>query len=162
MELSSQIAEGSVLLEEIQPGQLSPGEFSHRVRNVVEQHGARIVMLDSLNGYLNAIPQNEAPLLRMHELLSFLCHKGVATLMVVAQHGIVGSSMVTPLDVSYLADTVILLRFFEAAGVVRRAVSVMKRRAGPHESTIREFGIGPDRLRVGDPLSEFQGVLTGV
>jgi circadian clock protein KaiC len=162
MNLSSALADGAMSLEQIEPGQLSPGEFSQRVRNAVDQHNARIVMIDSLNGYLNAIPQNEAPLLRMHELLSYLCHKGVATLIVVAQHGIVGSNMTTPLDVSYLADTVVLLRFFEASGTVRRAVSIVKRRAGPHESTIREFRIGPDSLRLGDPLSEFQGVLTGV
>ena len=162
MNLSSRIADGSVSLEQIEPGQLSPGEFSYRVRHAVEQRGARIVMIDGLNGYLNAIPQIEAPLLRMHELLSFLGHRGVATLIVVAQHGIVGASMTTPLDVSYLADTVVLLRFFEASGTVRRAVSVMKRRAGPHESTIREYQIGPQQLHVGDPLSEFQGVLTGV
>jgi circadian clock protein KaiC len=98
----------------------------------------------------------------MHELLSFLNERGVATLMIVAQHGIVGSNMQTPLDVSYLADSVVLLRFFESHGTVRRALSVMKKRSGPHESTIREFQIGPDRLHVGKALSEFQGVLSGI
>jgi circadian clock protein KaiC len=162
MNVSGGIADGSVTLQQIEPGELSPGEFSHRVRIAVEEKGARVVLIDSLNGYLNAIPQVEAPLVRMHELLSFLNERGVVTLIVVAQHGIVGSNMTTPLDVSYLADTVVLLRFFEAGGMVRRALSVMKKRSGPHESTIREIQLGPSRLFVGKALSEFQGVLTGV
>ena len=162
MRLGERIESGHVSLRQIDPGDMSPGEFSHRVRVAVERDGARVILIDSLNGYLNAIPQVEAPLVRMHELLSYLNEHGVVTLMVVAQHGIVGANMATPIDVSYLADTVILLRFFESAGVVRRAVSVMKKRSGPHESTIREFQIGPERLRVGAALSEFQGVLTGV
>lgn len=162
MDLGRRLEDGTVTLKQIEPGEMSPGEFSFRVRTAVERDNARVVLIDSLNGYLNAIPQVEAPLVRMHELLSYLNERGVATLMVVAQHGIVGSHMTTPLDVSYLADTVVLLRFFESTGVVRRAVSVMKKRSGPHESTIREFQIGPDRLRVGAALSDFQGVLTGV
>ena len=162
MNMSERLNGGEVALTQIEPGEMSPGEFSHRVRTAVERDNARIVMIDSLNGYLNAIPQVEAPLVRMHELLSFLNERGVITLMVVAQHGIVGSNMATPIDVSYLADTVVLLRFFESTGVVRRAVSVMKKRSGPHESTIREFQLGPDKLRVGAALSDFQGVLTGV
>jgi circadian clock protein KaiC len=162
MRLAERIKSGHVSLKQIDPGDLSPGEFSHRVRMAVEREHARVVLIDSLNGYLNAIPQVEAPLVRMHELLSYLNERGVVTLIVVAQHGIVGSNMATPLDVSYLADTVVLLRFFESAGVVRRAVSVMKKRSGPHESTIREFQLGPDRLHVGAALSDFQGVLTGV
>ena len=162
MRLSERIAEGSVLLQQIEPGEMSPGEFSHRVRVAVKRDAVRVVLVDGLNGYLNAIPQVEAPLVRMHELLSFLNESGVVTLMVVAQHGIVGSHMTTPLDVSYLADAVVLLRFFESQGTVRRALSVMKKRTGPHESTIREFSIGPGRLHVGKALSDFQGVLTGI
>jgi circadian clock protein KaiC len=162
MRLGERIESGQVMLNQVDPGEMSPGEFSYRVRLAVERDGARVILIDSLNGYLNAIPQVEAPLVRMHELLSYLNERGVATLIVVAQHGIVGANMATPLDVSYLADTVILLRFFESAGTVRRALSVMKKRSGPHESTIREFQIGPERLRVGAALSEFQGVLTGV
>jgi circadian clock protein KaiC len=162
MRVGEHLKSGDVSLTQIDPGDMSPGEFSYRVRTAVERDGARVVLIDSLNGYLNAIPQVEAPLVRMHELLSYLNEHGVVTLIVVAQHGIVGSHMATPLDVSYLADTVVLLRFFESAGVVRRALSVMKKRSGPHESTIREFQIGPERLRVGKALSEFQGVLTGV
>jgi len=161
MKLSGRLADGSVALQQIEPGDMSPGEFSNRVCQAVEQ-GARVVMIDSLNGYLNAIPQVEEPLVRMHELLSFLNERGVATLIIVAQHGIVGSNMPTPIDVSYLADSVLLLRFFEARGVVRRALSVMKKRSGAHEATIRELQLGPDGVHVGRALSEFQGVLTGV
>ena len=162
MRVGERLKSGHVSLKQIDPGDLSPGEFSHRVRMAVERDGARVIVIDSLNGYLNAIPQVEAPLVRMHELLSYLNEHSVVTLMVVAQHGIVGTHMATPLDVSYLADTVVMLRFFESAGTVRRAISVMKKRSGPHESTIREFQLGPDRLRVGSALSDFQGVLTGV
>jgi circadian clock protein KaiC len=162
MQLSARLADGSVTIQQVEPGEMSPGEFSFRVRQAVERDDARVILIDGLNGYLNAIPQVEAPLVRMHELLSFLNERGVATLMIVAQHGIVGAQMQTPLDVSYLADSVVLLRFFESQGMVRRAVSVMKKRSGPHESTIREFRIGPERLHVGKALSEFQGVLTGV
>jgi circadian clock protein KaiC len=162
MRIGSRLADGSVTVQQVEPGEMSPGEFSFRVRQAVERDGARVILIDGLNGYLNAIPQVEAPLVRMHELLSFLNERGVATLMIVAQHGIVGSNMQTPLDVSYLADSVVLLRFFESHGTVRRALSVMKKRSGPHESTIREFQIGPDRLHVGKALSEFQGVLSGI
>ena len=162
MGISERVRSGDVILQQIEPGEMSPGEFSHRVVTAVNRDGARVVVIDSLNGYLNAIPQVEAPLVRMHELLSFLNDRGVATIIIVAQHGVVGSHMVTPLDVSYLADTVVLLRFFEAHGMVHRALSVMKKRSGTHESTIRELRIGPNRLHVGRALSDFQGVLTGV
>jgi circadian clock protein KaiC len=162
MDVSARLADGTVSLHQIEPGEMSPGEFSFRVREAVERDSTRVILIDGLNGYLNSIPQVEAPLVRMHELLSFLNERGVVTLMVVAQHGIVGANMSTPLDVSYLADSVVLLRFFESQGVVRRALSVMKKRTGPHEATIREFQIGPDRLHVGKALSEFQGVLTGI
>jgi circadian clock protein KaiC len=161
MNVLSRRAEGTLSLQQIEPGQLSPGEFSSRVRGSVEA-GARVVVIDSLNGYLNAIPQVEAPLVRMHELLTYLNEREVCTVLIAAQHGIVGAHMATPLDVSYLADTVLLLRFFESAGTVRRALSVMKKRTGRHEAAIRELQIGPDRVHVGNPLSEFQGVLSGV
>ena len=162
MRLSARLRDGSVTVDQIEPGVMSPGEFSHRVAAAVNHGGARVVLIDSLNGYLNAIPQVEAPLVRMHELLSFLNERGVATIIVVAQHGVVGARMISPLDVSYLADTVVLLRFFEAHGLVRRALSVMKKRTGRHEATIRELRIGPDQVQVGAALSDFQGVLTGV
>jgi len=161
MNMSARLAEGSVSIAQIEPGELSPGEFSYRVCRAVDA-GARIVMIDSLNGYLNAIPTASAPLVRMHELLSFLNERGVATLLIAAQHGLIGTTMPVPLDVSYLADCVVMLRYFEAEGAVRKAVSVVKKRSGEHEATIREFGIEGGRVRVGDPLTEFHGVLTGV
>ena len=162
MGMSGRLAAGTVSIEQVEPGELSPGEFAHRVVDAVVRRDAKVVVIDSLNGYLNAIPQVEAPLVRMHELLSFLNERGVATIIIVAQHGVVGSRMTTPLDVSYLADTVVLLRFFESRGMVHRALSVMKKRTGGHEATIRELRLGPDRIHVGRALSDFQGVLTGV
>ena len=162
MRVSEQIRSGRLVAQQIEPGQLSPGEFSHRICQDVERRGTRTVLIDSINGYLHAIPQSDAPLARMHELLSFLNERGVATLLVLAQHGIIGSSMTTPLDVSYLADTVMVLRFFEAQGQVRRAISVVKMRTRTHESTIRELKLGPGRVHVGAALTDFHGVLTGV
>jgi circadian clock protein KaiC len=161
MDVSGRRASGSLSIDQIEPGDMSPGEFSYRVCRRVDQ-GCSVVMIDSLNGYLNAIPTTSSPLVRMHELLAFLNERGVATLLVAAQHGIIGTQMVAPIDVSYLADCVIMMRYFEAAGMVRKAVSVMKKRTGSHETAIREFGIEASRVRVGAPLAEFHGVLTGV
>ena len=162
MGLSAQVATGRVSVDQVEPGELSPGEFSHRVCERVDGAGARVVLIDSLNGYLNAIPTNHAPLVRMHELIAYLNERDVTTLLVAAQHGIMGMNMAAPVDVTYLADTVMLFRFFEAAGSVRKAVSVVKKRTGPHETTIREFTIGKDGIKVGDPLTQFHGVMTGV
>jgi len=162
MRLSEHIASGRVRVHQVEPGDLSPGEFSQLVRDEVEQHGARAILIDSINGYQHAIPQSDAPLARMHELLSYLNERSVATLIVLAQHGIVGTAMTTPLDVSYLADTVLVFRFFEAQGRVRRAISVVKMRTRIHEQTIRELQLGPGRLHIGNALTEFEGVLTGV
>jgi circadian clock protein KaiC len=121
-----------------------------------------VVLIDSLNGYLHAIPTGHAPLVRMHELVAYLNDRHVATLLIAAQHGIMGMQMMAPVDVTYLADCVVLFRFFEAAGMVRKAISVVKKRTGAHEITIREYAIGPDRIRVGEPLADFHGVMTGV
>jgi circadian clock protein KaiC len=121
-----------------------------------------VVIIDSLNGYLNAMPSERFLLMHMHELLTYLGQQSVLTILVVAQHGMMGQAMQAPVDVTYLADTVILLRYFEAAGEVRQALSVMKKRKGGHERTIREMRIGPGGLRIGLPLHEFHGVLTGV
>ena len=162
LRFSDRVAAGRINIDQIEPGELSPGEFSHRVCERVDREGCRLVMIDSLNGYLHAIPTGHAPLVRMHELLAYLNERDVATLLVSAQHGIVGMSMTAPIDVSYLADLVVLFRFFEAEGQVRKAVSVVKKRTGAHETAIRELVVGPDRLRVGPPLTEFHGVLTGV
>jgi circadian clock protein KaiC len=162
MRTSEAVKAGTLIVEQVEPGDTSPGQFSHRVRECVEQNGVTVVTIDTLNGYLSAIPTTDVPLVRLHELLSYLNEAHVATLVIVAQHGIIGATMPVPLDISYLADAAVLLRFFEAQGEVRKAISVVKKRTGAHECTIREFQIGPDRVYFGDPLVEFHGVLTGV
>jgi circadian clock protein KaiC len=152
---------GALIIEQIDAAELSPGEFSHRVRGCVVDQGAGMVVIDSLNGFRAAMPEEQSLLLHMHELLQYLNRRGVSTFLTVAQHGLVGD-MQTPVDVTYLADTVILMRYFEAAGRVRRAVSVVKKRTGAHEDTIREFQIAGQGIQVGPVLREFQGVLHGV
>ena len=153
---------GSLILEQVDAAEVAPGEFAHRVRCCIEQTGARTVVIDSLNGYQAAMPEEKQLILHMHELLQFLNRQGVNTFLTVAQHGLVGD-MRAPVDVTYLADTVILLRYFEAAGRVRRAISVIKKRTSAHEDTIREYRIGGDQcIWLGEPLSNFQGVLRGV
>jgi circadian clock protein KaiC len=162
MDVSGSLRSGRLVATQVEPGELSPGEFSQRVSEDVDRRGTRMVLIDSINGYLHAIPQSGAPLARLHELLSSLNERGVATILVLAQHGIIGTTMTTPLDVSYLADTVIMLRFFEAHGQVRRAVSAVKMRTRVHETSIRELKLGPGKIHVGEALAEFHGVLTGV
>jgi circadian clock protein KaiC len=152
---------GQLLIVQTDAAELSPGEFAHRVCRTVDTAGIKTVVIDSLNGYQAAMPEENSLTLHIHELLQFLNRHGATTFMTVAQHGLVGD-MQAPIDVTYLADTVILLRYFEAAGRVRRAVSIIKKRSGTHESTIREYQIGDDGLRVGPPLEGFQGVLRGV
>ncbi len=152
---------GSLIIEQVDAAELSPGEFAARVRKCVSQEQIKTVVIDSLNGYQAAMPQEQFLVLHIHELLQYLNRQGASTFLTVAQHGLVGD-MKAPVDVTYLADTVILLRYFEAAGHVRRAVSVIKKRAGRHEKTIREYDIGPDGLTLGEPLHGFQGVLRGV
>jgi circadian clock protein KaiC len=162
MDASGRLSSGRLVIEQVDPGVTSPGEFSHRVRRFVEDEGVRLIGIDTLNGYLNAIPTTDAPIIRMHELLSFLNERDVVTLIVLAQHGMFGASMSAPLDLSYLADAIVSLRFFEAGGEVRKAISVVKKRTGTHETSIRELMLGPDRIRVGSPLRDFHGVLTGI
>lgn len=152
---------GSLHIEQVDAAEMSPGEFAHRVRARVDEAQAKTVVIDSLNGYQAAMPQENALILHVHELLQYLNRQGANTFLTVAQHGLVGD-MNAPVNVTYLADTVILLRYFEALGRVRRAVSVIKKRTGAHEESIREFQITKDGLVVGDPLVEFQGVLRGV
>ena len=152
---------GELHLEQVDAAELSPGEFAYRVRNAVSKIGAKTVLIDSLNGYEAAMPERNSLILHIHELLQYLNRQGATTFLTVAQHGLVGD-MQTPVDVTYLADTVVLLRYFEAAGNVRRAISVIKKRAGAHEETIREFWMGRSGLKLGDPLVAFQGVLRGV
>jgi circadian clock protein KaiC len=162
MKLDEHVDSGRVTIEQVEPGEMSPGEFAHRVCERVDRGGVRIVMIDSLNGYLHAIPTSHSPLVRMHELIAYLNERGVATLLVSAQHGILGMSMASPVDVSYLADAVVLFRFFEAEGEVRKAISVVKKRTGGHEAAIRELAVGPRSIRVGAPLKDFHGIMTGV
>jgi circadian clock protein KaiC len=152
---------GKLVIEQIDAAELTPGEFSERVRVCVEKNGARTVIIDSLNGYQAAMPEEQALILHMHELLQYLNRQGATTFLTVAQHGLVGD-MKAPVDVTYLADTVILLRYFEALGRVRRAISIVKKRTGAHEDTIREFMIGSNGITLGEPLTGFQGVLRGV
>ena len=150
---------GQLSLQHVDPAELSPGELIAMIRQHVEA-GVQLVALDSLTGYQNAMPEESYLILHMHELLSYLGQQGVVTLLVLAQHGLVGA-MQSSVDLTYISDTVLLLRFFEAAGRIRRALSVMKKRTGPHEHAIREFRIGSDGVRVGPALAQFQGVLTG-
>ena len=161
MDLEQQIATARIQVRQVDPAELSPGEFVQEVRRAVEQNGSRILIIDSLNGYINAMPEERYLLLQLHELFTYLGQQGVTTFLVVAQHGLVGRDMQSPIDASYVADTVILLRYFEVRGEVRQAISVMKKRSGWHERTIRELRIDELGLRVGAPLSAFQGVLNG-
>lgn len=153
---------GTVQLEQIDPAELSPGEFVHRVRTSVERDHAKVVVIDSLNGYLNAMPEEQFLTAQLHELLMYLGGRGVTTIMVVAQHGLMGSGMKTPVDTSYLADSVVLFRYFEASGTIKKAISVMKKRSGKHEDTIRELSFGADGITVSESLVEYRGILTGV
>ena len=160
MDLSQAAEDGRLTARQVDPAELSPGEFVDTVRRAVVEDNVRVVVIDSLNGYLNAMPEERFLVIQLHELLSFLSQQGVATLLVVTQHGLVGA-MQAPLDVTYLADSVVLLRFFEAQGELRRAISVMKKRTGSHERTIRELYLTSSGLRLGEPLRELHGVLTG-
>lgn len=153
---------GLLEMRQFDPAELSPGEFTCYVQEAVEERNARLIVIDSLNGYLNAMPSERFLLVQMHELLMYLGKRGVVTLLVMAQHGMMGSAMQTPVDISFLADTVILLRYFEAMGEVRQAISVVKKRRSAHERTIREMRLSNRGMVIGEPLREFQGVLTGV
>jgi len=160
IDLEPGLSSGSIVVQQIDPAELTPGEFSHAIRNVVER-GAKVIMIDSLNGYLNAMPEERFLTIQLHELLAYLGQQGVATLLIGAHQGVIGGVMQSPVDASYLADAVILLRFFEARGEVRQAISVMKKRGGFHERTIREFKLDRDGISVGEALRKFRDVLTG-
>ena len=147
--------------QQVDPAELSPGELSGMIRQQVAD-GVGVVVLDSLSGYQNAMPEEQFLLLQMHELLTYLNQQGVLTILVLAQHGLVGTNMQSPVDLTYLSDNVLLLRYFEAAGELRRAISVLKKRTGGHEPSIREYRIDKLGIRVGEPLSQFTGILTGV
>jgi circadian clock protein KaiC len=159
-ELRRHFDRGSFKLRQVDPAQLSPGEFAQIVRQGVAG-GDRLVVIDSLNGYKNAMPEERFLSLHLHELLAFLGQQGAVTLMVMAQNGLVGPALESPVELSYLADTVLLLRYFESGGEVRHALSVMKKRTGRHEKTVRELRMGPQGLRVGRRLTDFTAVLSG-
>ncbi|MCA1434235.1 AAA family ATPase [Bradyrhizobium sp. BRP20] len=158
--LDKHLASGKIRFQQIDPAELSPGEFAATLRRSVEVDNARIIVIDSLNGYLNAMPDERFLVLQMHELLSYLAQQGVLTILILAQHGLVGP-MDTPLDLSYLSDAVVMLRYFEFAGTVRRALSVVKKRSGGHEHGIREFRLGSSGIKLGPPLHEFSGIFSG-
>jgi circadian clock protein KaiC len=162
MDLREPEAASRVSLQQIDPAELSPGDLVNRVRNAVEVDGVSTVIIDSLNGYLHALPDDKFVFPQLHELLSYLRQRGVVTILIVAQHGVVGSTMNAVVDVSYLADTILILRHFEVEGRVRKAISVLKKRTGMHEDTIRELKMGHGGVALGPPLSAFRGILTGV
>jgi circadian clock protein KaiC len=163
LDLTPHLASGMVTIQQVDPAELSPGEFTSVVRRAANgddgRAPARIVVIDSLNGYLHAMPEERFLTAQLHELLTYLGHKGVVSFLVMAQHGMIGH-MQSPVDTTYLADTVILFRYFEAAGEIRRAISVLKKRTGRHERTIREIHLDGG-IRIGEPLRDFEGVLTG-
>ncbi len=161
IDLQAMVDSGNLTVDQVDAAEMSPGQFSAMVRNCVETQGVRTVVIDSLNGYEAAMPEERALILHVHELIQYLNRRGISTFLTVAQHGLVGD-MSSPVDVTYLADTVILLRYFEALGHVLRAISVVKKRTGAHEDTIRQYRIGPEGFIFGDPIVEFQGVLRGV
>jgi circadian clock protein KaiC len=162
MPLEKPMAQGRLALRQIDPAEISPGEFAHSVVSTVERENTQLVVIDSLNGYISAMPDERLLDIRLHELLSYLAQRGVTTVMTLAQHGMLPSQSGTQAEVSYLADSLLSLRFFEAFGQVRKAISVLKKRSGHHEHSIREFQITDRGVRVGEPLHAFQGVLTGV
>ena len=156
------VRDGTIIVRQVDPAEMSPGQFAHVIREAVERDGVELVVIDSLNGYLSAMPQERQLVSQLHELLSYLGQRNVATVLVFGQHGMVGTQMSSSVDASYLADTIVMLRYFEVQGRVRKAISVVKKRSGPHEDTIREFAIGSAGIVVGRALTEFHGVLSGV
>jgi circadian clock protein KaiC len=161
LDIKQHVESGKLLLRQVDAAELSPGQFIHEIRELIEKQEVKLVIIDSLNGFLNAMPGEKFLAMQLHELLGYLSQKGITTVMALAQHGFVGMNVDTPVDVSYLADTVLLFRYFEAAGEVKKALSVIKKRSGEHESTIRELVMKKGTIRVGDVLVEFEGVLTG-
>ncbi|MDB6132553.1 MAG: kaiC [Verrucomicrobiales bacterium] len=161
MDLRPHVESGLVTLQQVDPAEISPGEFAHRIAQQVNKEGVRMLVIDSLNGYLNAMPVDRYLYLQLHELLAYLNQQGVISLMILTQTGVIGT-MHSKVDLSYLADTVVLLRYFEDRGAVKQAISVIKKRSGDHERTIREMSLGPNGVVIGQPLVHMQGVLTGI
>jgi circadian clock protein KaiC len=162
IELAKYVDAGTVTIQQVDPAEMSPGEFAHAIRRAVERQQAKVVVIDSLNGYLNSMPEERFLIIQLHELLTYLGQAGVATLLIGAHQGLIGGQMITPVDASYLADAVILMRYFESRGEVRQAISVVKKRGGSHERSIREFRLESGGISLGEPLRDFRGVLTGV
>jgi circadian clock protein KaiC len=161
MDLPPFIKRGLLSLEQIDPAEILPGEFVDRIRKAVAEQNCRMVVIDSINGYLNTMPEDRYLNMQLHELLAYLNQQGVISLLLLAQQGLIGQ-MTSQVDLTYLADTVVLLRYFESEGEVKQAISVMKKRSGAHERTIREFKVTQNGISVGAPLKEFHGVLTGI
>ncbi len=162
IELTDGMTSGMVTVQPVDPAELSPGEFAQRLRRAVECDGVKVIVIDSLNGYLNATPAERFLTIQLHEILSYLGQRGVATIIVGAHQGLIGGAMISPVDASYLADAVILLRYYETSGEVRQAISIVKKRGGAHERTIRDFKLTAKGIQIGEPLRKFRGVLTGV
>jgi circadian clock protein KaiC len=162
MELAAPMASGHLRVRQVDPAELSPGEFIDELRQAVTVHKATVIVIDSLNGYLNAMPDERFLIAQLHELLTFLGQGGVATMLVGAQHGLIGMHMQTPVDASYLSDAVVMLRYYESNGEVMQAISVVKKRGGAHERTIRSFMLTSNGIVIGEPLRHYRGILTGV
>ncbi len=162
IDLESFVKKGLLLLHQVDPAELSPGEFVSRVKESVEKQKASVVIIDSLNGYLNAMPEERFLIIQLHELLSYLNQQGATTILICAQHGLFGTSVAAPIDASYLADNVVLFRFYEMEGCVKKAISVVKKRSGPHESSIRELILGKNGVEVSPPMPHIQGILAGL
>jgi len=162
MSVEKERESGQLILRQVEPTELSPGEFANQVVEAVQKDNISLLLIDSINGYMQSMPEERLLPIQIHELLSFLANNGVTCIMTLVQHGIFGNPVDEAAEVSYLADTVVLMRYFEAGGDVRQAISVLKKRTGKHDRTIREFRIAQGGIRVGEPLSEFRGVLTGV
>jgi circadian clock protein KaiC len=161
IDLEGRVRQGWVSLHQVDPAEMSAGEFSDRILTAVEKEDVRHIVIDSLNGYLSAMPEERDVVLQLHELITYLGQRGVTTLIVLGQQGVVGGDIRVPIDVSYLSDTIILLRYFESAGAIRKAISVVKQRTANPEQTIREFWIDRNGIQIGEPLTAFEGVLTG-
>jgi circadian clock protein KaiC len=160
--LRQHAANGSLLVQQINPAEMSPAEFAYELQQAVTQRGVELICIDSLTGYVNAMPEECFLTLHLHDVLTWLGQRGVITLMVLNQHGLFESTVNSSLDLSYLSDTIVLLRFFEYQGAIHRALSIIKRRSGPHEHTIREMTLGPNGIAVSEPLRQFRGVLSGL
>lgn len=153
---------GQIMIRQVDPTDIAPGEFAHIVCRAVEEDNARVVVIDSLNGYLNAMPDDRSLLVQLRELLSYLNNHGVATFLVTAQSGMMGAAMRSPVDTSYLADSVVMMRLYEHQGKVKKAISTLKKRSGPHEESIRRIWFDAKGIHLSEPLAELRGILTGV